>query len=66
MRDELGDWISRRLRRGVIEQGKKANTTLQVCDVPIDKLRHQWELQRAAQLSVRARELFLHSHYHRY
>ena len=56
MRDGLGDWIGRRLRLGVNKQGKVARAELLACGVPIEALREQWQLQQAAQLSVRSRE----------
>jgi hypothetical protein len=56
MRDGLGAWIRRRLRRGIDEQGKIAATELAACGTPVAELREQWELQQQAQLSVRARK----------
>jgi len=56
LRDELGHWIQRRLRRGVEGQGNKAQETLADCGIPVQELRHQWVLQRGSQLSIRARE----------
>jgi hypothetical protein len=56
LRDDLGDWILRRLRRGVKAQSAKAELDLEQCGVPLPELRHQWELQREAQMSIRARE----------
>ncbi|KAG2114308.1 uncharacterized protein F5147DRAFT_570583 [Suillus discolor] len=46
MRADLGDWIRRRLKRGIHEQGTAAQTTLSECDATIEDLRHQWALQR--------------------
>lgn len=57
MRDDLGNWIRRRLDKGVIGQGQRAHQVLADCEVPIQILREQWELQMTAQLSIRAREL---------
>ncbi|KAI6158808.1 hypothetical protein EDD17DRAFT_1487803 [Pisolithus thermaeus] len=54
MRTELGDWIRRRLRKGVHEQGSAAQEVLDNCGVSITELREQWSSQRAAQLSIRA------------
>jgi hypothetical protein len=31
---------------------------LEECGIPLTELRHQWRLQREAQLSIRARKLF--------
>jgi hypothetical protein len=56
MRDGLGDWIGRRLRLGVNQQGKAARAELLACGVPIEALRAQWQLQQVAQLSVRSRK----------
>jgi hypothetical protein len=55
MRADLGDWIRRRLKRGIDEQGTAAQATLSECDATIEDLRHQWALQRQSQLSIRAR-----------
>ncbi|KAG2125361.1 uncharacterized protein EDB93DRAFT_1244054 [Suillus bovinus] len=54
MRADLGDWIRRRLKRGIDEQGTAAQTTLDECDATVEDLRHQWALQRQSQLSIRA------------
>ena len=54
MRDGLGAWIQRRLRKGVSKQGKIAEGELVACGVPLAELRRQWELQQEVQLSVRA------------
>ncbi|KAG2091619.1 hypothetical protein BD769DRAFT_1631979 [Suillus cothurnatus] len=54
MRADLGDWIRRRLKRGIDEQGTAAQATLSECDATIEDLRHQWALQRQSQLSIRA------------
>ncbi|KAG6824273.1 hypothetical protein H0H92_007384 [Tricholoma furcatifolium] len=51
---DLGLWIQQRLKRGVVEQGQKAQVALSECGEPEDVLRTQWEMQRSAQLSVRA------------
>ncbi|RDB30958.1 hypothetical protein Hypma_000078 [Hypsizygus marmoreus] len=57
LRDDLGDWIRRRLIKGVQGQGAAAKSILDDCGVLVEELRQQWEMQRAAQLSVRAPEL---------
>lgn len=54
MRADLGDWIKRRLRRGIKEQGSAAQDVLDRCEIPIDELRSQWSHQRHSQLSIRA------------
>lgn len=57
LRDDLGSWIKRRMKRGVEEQGRRANQVLSTITASKDELRGQWDLQKAAQMSVRAREL---------
>jgi hypothetical protein len=59
MRDGLGAWIKRRLRKGVEQQGKNAAAELVACGVPEVELRKQWKIQQEAQLSLRARKLYL-------
>ena len=60
---ELGDWIRRRLHRGVGEQGSAAREVLDNCGVSITELREQWANQRVTQLSIQARKYcFLPSH----
>ncbi|KIM52698.1 hypothetical protein SCLCIDRAFT_32448 [Scleroderma citrinum Foug A] len=54
MRDDLGDWIRRRLRKGIAEQGTEAQHILSACGVDIPELWNQWSAQRTAQLSVHA------------
>lgn len=54
-RADLGDWIKRRQRRGVQEQGQKARSIMMQSGVKESDLRIQWDLQKAAQSSVRAR-----------
>ena len=55
LRDDLGDWIRRRLKKGVQEQGQKARQLLNTVNVSDEELRWQWNLQKAAQMSVRSR-----------
>lgn len=55
LRDDLGDWIIRRMHKGVEAQGKAAQEILDTCGVDILTLRHEWALQNKSQLSVRAR-----------
>ena len=62
LRDDLGDWIRRRLTKGIGGHATKAKITLDECGVSAEELRAEWELQRASQLSLRARkslDLFL-------
>lgn len=56
MRDHLGHWINNRLRKGVQGQGETARNELSAIGIPEQELGVQWESQKAAQLSVRARE----------
>lgn len=56
LHDDLGDWIRRRLTKGVERQGQRAQTTLRECGIPLEVLREQWQLQTASQLSIRARK----------
>jgi hypothetical protein len=59
MRDDLGTWIRRRLKKGVDGQRKAAEKVLAGCGVPVEVLQEQWNLQRQAQLSVCARKYAL-------
>lgn len=61
MRDGLGEWLTRRQERGVQRQGQKARNTLEDCGIALHELRSEWEAQREAQLSVRARESDSHA-----
>ena len=54
MRRELGDWLRRRLKKGVGEQGSAAQEVLNNCGVTVTELQEQWANQREAQLSIRA------------
>ncbi|KAG0706003.1 hypothetical protein DFH29DRAFT_980719 [Suillus ampliporus] len=54
MRIDLGDWIKRRLKRGIKDQGAVAQETLTQCQIPIEELRSQWLHQQKSQLSIRA------------
>lgn len=62
MRDELGEWIKRKLngKLGVIQQTKESQRTLDSCAIPEQELREQWSLQVEAQSSLRARNYFLY------
>ncbi|PPQ73357.1 hypothetical protein CVT26_015449 [Gymnopilus dilepis] len=48
-RDDLGAWLGRRLR-SLKSQQKTAEKTLSDIGIPLEELREQWELQKAAQL----------------
>ncbi|KAF8444153.1 hypothetical protein L210DRAFT_3611346 [Boletus edulis BED1] len=54
MRWDLGDWIKRRLQRGVQDQDQAAKQVLDDCGVAIQDLRRQWASQKESQLSLRA------------
>lgn len=56
-RDQLGDWIARRLQKGVEQYSRRATDILQDCNIPIKELHEEWAAQREAQLSVRERML---------
>jgi len=52
---DLGDWLRRRLKKGIQEQSSVAREVLDKCDLNVSELRKQWSDQRSAQLSIRAR-----------
>ncbi|EMD38084.1 hypothetical protein CERSUDRAFT_48992 [Gelatoporia subvermispora B] len=54
MRDNLGLWLVHRLKQGVNRQNALAQKVLAGINVTHDELRHQWSLQQATQLSLRA------------
>ncbi|KAG6369027.1 hypothetical protein JVT61DRAFT_1973 [Boletus reticuloceps] len=54
MRADLGDWIKRRLKRGVQEQGEAAQGQVKESGYSIGDLKEQWALQKDSQLSIRA------------
>ncbi|CAA7265927.1 unnamed protein product [Cyclocybe aegerita] len=54
LRDDLGSWIRRRLKKGVETQGAAADKIITECGVPVKELKCQWESQKVAQLSIRA------------
>jgi len=58
MRTDLGDWIKRRLRRGVQEQGKLAQDQIEDCGIDVNELESQWASQKELQLSIRSRKSF--------
>ena len=58
MRD-LGAWQKHRLKKGVKEQGEAMQNHLDNSPISVTELRKQWEEQREAQLSIRAREYLL-------
>ncbi|KAG1882368.1 hypothetical protein F4604DRAFT_1990635 [Suillus subluteus] len=54
MRTDLGEWIKRRLKRGVNAQGAAAKDVLNKCDIEIEDLEDQWADQKKSQLSIHA------------
>ncbi|KAG1851783.1 hypothetical protein C8R48DRAFT_810421 [Suillus tomentosus] len=54
MQSDLGDWIRRRLKRGINDQGTAAQEVLDQCELSIKDLESEWSQQRSSQLSVRA------------
>lgn len=56
MRTDLGDWIKRRLKRGVNGQGAAAQEVLDNCGIEAQDLQEQWVDQKKSQLSIRARK----------
>ncbi|KAH7902789.1 hypothetical protein BJ138DRAFT_1021515, partial [Hygrophoropsis aurantiaca] len=59
LRKDLGDWIRRRSRRGIQEQGDKADNILQECGLATNELETMWKEQKSSQLSLRARRYIL-------
>ncbi|KAG1770194.1 hypothetical protein EDD22DRAFT_977211 [Suillus occidentalis] len=54
MKDDLGDWIKRRLKRGIKDQGSVALDAINRCEISVEDLQAQWTDQRQSQLSIRA------------
>ncbi|KAG1722374.1 uncharacterized protein EDB91DRAFT_1240225 [Suillus paluster] len=54
MHGDLGDWIKRRLKRSVNDQGSTAQDILDQCEIPIKELKSQWLHQQESQFSIRA------------
>ncbi|OCH92954.1 hypothetical protein OBBRIDRAFT_824361 [Obba rivulosa] len=54
MRDNLGAWITRRLKNGVWDQYTAARAIVLEVNVSVVELRRQWAMQQEAQLSIRA------------
>jgi len=51
---DLGDWLRRRLKKGIQDQGSVAREILDQCELNVSELRKQWSDQRSAQLSIRS------------
>lgn len=58
MLQDLGQWLKRRLKKGIRDQGDAAQKVLDQCGVSVADLRTQWMDQRSAQLSIRNRKSF--------
>ncbi|KAG1867477.1 hypothetical protein C8R48DRAFT_771969 [Suillus tomentosus] len=54
MKADLGEWIKRRHKRGVKDQGCMALDVINRCETSVEDLRAQWTDQRQSQLSIRA------------
>ncbi|KIN93743.1 hypothetical protein M404DRAFT_170338, partial [Pisolithus tinctorius Marx 270] len=52
MHSDLGDWIRRRLKKGIAEQGSEVQNIISDCGIGIPELRKQWSNQRSAQLLI--------------
>jgi hypothetical protein len=55
-RENLGDWIGRQTAKNLTGKYNAAVKVIPQCGVPVDELHHQWDLQKAAQTSIRARK----------
>ena len=55
---DLSDWIKRRLRHGVQEQGKLAQDQIEECGIEVEELESQWASQKKSQLSIQSRKSF--------
>jgi len=53
---DLGDWIKRRLRCGVQEQGKFTQDQIEEIGIEVKELERQWASQKESQLSIRSRK----------
>lgn len=53
---ELGKWLERRYTHGICDKAALAWKDIEACGHSIEFLRAQWALQKAAQLSQRARK----------
>jgi len=42
---DLGDWLKRRLKKGVDDQGATAQEVLDNCDVSVTEHQKQWDTQ---------------------
>ncbi|KAJ7660339.1 hypothetical protein DFH06DRAFT_989269 [Mycena polygramma] len=53
-RQSLGDWIGRQGRKNLPTKLNAAVKVIRQCGVAVNELRRQWDLQKAAQSSIRA------------
>ena len=56
---DLGDWLQRRLKKGIQEQSSAAQEVLDQCNLDTVELCKQWSDQRSTQLSIRACTLLM-------
>ena len=61
MRSDLGNWIRRRLKKGIAEQGDEAQSIIHNCGFEVSELWKQWSDQCSTQLSIQARESSHHT-----
>lgn len=54
--DNLGDWIGRQTANNLTGKYNAVAKVIWQCGVPVNELRHQWDLQKAVQTSIRARK----------
>ncbi|KAF8911099.1 hypothetical protein CPB84DRAFT_1842351 [Gymnopilus junonius] len=64
LKDDLGDWLQRQQRCGMQEQSRKAKAIIEKSGMMEAELHAQWELQKSAQISVRAHKSNHTLHYH--
>jgi len=56
MQSDLGDWIRRRLKKGIADQGTDSQNIIDTCGIEVPELWEQWSHQRSTQLSICARK----------
>jgi hypothetical protein len=56
LKEEMGFWIARRLKKGVTDQSKEAQKILDKCKIEEEVLVDQWADQKSAQISIRSRK----------
>lgn len=56
-RSSLGDWIKRQREKNLFTKYNQAKKVIRQCGIHVNELRHEWEQQKAAQKSIRARKL---------